>query len=371
MKPSILIVSWRTGADYAGSEIFWSSYILEYSQKYRFGLFYPQPVRPLKILEDLEKAGTRLYLQKRLSPEEELYRPHPYHRAIGDAIRELQPHMVWNNLNSQLMHSFLADYPWPPEIARLIMVQAVAPHLPVEVRNLPAIHRFYETSDMCTFCTEQNLQDARKAVRTDMPNSSVIGNFVDTSRFTPPLDKIKNDHWQLSCVARYETKAKGQTLLLKALSSKDLIRLPWRLNLVGAGPDEEQLKQLVRNQKMEERVAFFETDDVEHLLHQTDLFVLPSNWEGLSFALLEAMSSGLPCVVSRVAGQDALVKAAGCGWSFEANDQHALIASLAQAFERRDKAAEMGLKGRTYVQGHFNKKNILGKMDMTVQYLIK
>ena len=370
MKPSILIVSWRTGADYAGSEIFWTQFILSYSQKYRFGLFFPQPAKELYLLNQLKKLDTRLYLQNRLPAHYEQAIPQPYHLALDYAVQDLVPDLIWVNLNSQFPHNFLAVYPWLKRVPRIIMVQAVVPQLKTDGRDMVSIQHFYKTAKFATFCTERNRFDAEVALKIPLNNSLVIGNFVNAEEYSPMPHKPEKERWKISCVARYETQAKGQQILLKALASEELINLPWQLNLVGAGPDEIQLKKLADDLGIKDRIAFFETSNVRQTLNRTDLFVLPSNWEGLSFALLEAMACSVPCAVSEVAGQDAVVMDAECGWTFKPNDLESLVKSLGEAYRHREKYSDLGQNGRNYVINNYSREQILNSMNKAILSMI-
>lgn len=75
--------------------------------------------------------------------------------------------------------------------------------------------------------------------------------------------------------------------------------------IVGKGNLKGKLKSMDKTGRL--RLLGFRTDIVE-LLHCSDLFVFPSLQEGLPVALMEAMASGLPCVVSRIRGNIDLIK---------------------------------------------------------------
>lgn len=72
-----------------------------------------------------------------------------------------------------------------------------------------------------------------------------------------------------------------------------------RLVLVGEGSLRMEMMQRVKDLELEEAVLFLGSrSDVPDLLKAMDVFVFPSLWEGLSVAMMEAQSAGLPCVVS-------------------------------------------------------------------------
>lgn len=78
-------------------------------------------------------------------------------------------------------------------------------------------------------------------------------------------------------------------------------RLDCSLAIVGEGPDENRLRELSITNSKVEFLGKQSTDKVEVLLQEAKVFCQLSDYEGLSFSLLQAMSFGLPCIVSDIA----------------------------------------------------------------------
>jgi L-malate glycosyltransferase len=81
------------------------------------------------------------------------------------------------------------------------------------------------------------------------------------------------------------------------------------LLVVGEGPLRRQLKQVARESRAVRLLGF--RSDVRAILAAADFFVLPSHREGLSYGVLEAMSLGLPTVVSDAPGNPEAVGETG------------------------------------------------------------
>lgn len=89
---------------------------------------------------------------------------------------------------------------------------------------------------------------------------------------------------------------KDHATILKALA---LVKRPWRLRIVGAGPLEHQLRALAERLGIASRVEWLGArDDVPQLLAASDIFLFPSRWEGLGLAALEAAAAGVPIIAS-------------------------------------------------------------------------
>jgi glycosyltransferase involved in cell wall biosynthesis len=98
---------------------------------------------------------------------------------------------------------------------------------------------------------------------------------------------------------------------------------------VGDGPDRERIVESIKRVGADERVVLLPARaDVEDVYAACDVFVLPSISEGLSNALLEAMSSGLAVLASRVGGAVEAVTDAESGFLFEPLDEGELVRQL-------------------------------------------
>ncbi|MFB7375073.1 glycosyltransferase [Streptomyces sp. NPDC056222] len=130
---------------------------------------------------------------------------------------------------------------------------------------------------------------------------SVIHNGVDITRFaadaTDDIADAATDGPLVVCVGRL-CRQKGQDVLLAAWPAV-LAEIPTaRLVLVGDGPDGERLRAAAPDS-----VRFAgAVDDTAPWYRAADLVVLPSRWEGMALAPLEAMASRRPVVVSDVDG---------------------------------------------------------------------
>ena len=98
-------------------------------------------------------------------------------------------------------------------------------------------------------------------------------------------------------------------------------------------------------------------------LAQTDIFVLPSHSEGLSNALMEAMSSSCACVASDVGGNRYLIENGLSGLLFQAGDREALKSHLRRLLQDDAKRATLGHNARIRIDTVFSWEKVGKQYD--------
>lgn len=189
----------------------------------------------------------------------------------------------------------------------------------------------------------------------------LIPNGIDHHRFqpAPPDAKCrrelgdKDNELLVGCVARLH-EAKDHASLLRSLAA-----LPQstahsvRLALIGDGEERHNLEQLARELRIDDRVHFLgDRDDVERLLPQLDLFVLPSKTEGVPLVLLEAMACGVPCIATSVGGVPELLDD-DAGVLVPAECPEELSSALHQLLEDGERRQELARRGHTRVTSRY------------------
>jgi len=94
--------------------------------------------------------------------------------------------------------------------------------------------------------------------------------------------------------------------------------------------------------------------DIEDILAKSDIFVLPSYSEGLSNALMEAMSAGCACIASDVGGNRYLIENGASGFLFPAGDREALAAHIRRLADDTAKRQQLGLNARRRIEKVFS-----------------
>jgi glycosyltransferase involved in cell wall biosynthesis len=209
-------------------------------------------------------------------------------------------------------------------------------------------------------------QDVAAAVRRDFhpPRGRVfiIPNGVDIERYGHDVDRAAvrarvgvADTARLLTVVAKLIDYKGHAFLLRALPPL-LERHPdLHVLLVGDGPLRGALTASIAEMGMTRRIHLAgNRRDVSDLLAASNLFVLPSLWEGLPMALLEAMASGLPVVATRVSGIGEVVVDGESGLIVPTADFERLGEAIGTLLDDPDRAMRMGRAARERVERLFS-----------------
>lgn len=128
-------------------------------------------------------------------------------------------------------------------------------------------------------------------------DAELITNGIDSSFFTPPATADRPP--RMLVAARLVDAQKRVSDVISALA---LLPGEWGLDIVGRGPDEEALREQVADLGLEARVEFHgwldSREDLRERYRRCGVFVLPSTWEAVTLAVLEAMACGAPAVVT-------------------------------------------------------------------------
>lgn len=161
---------------------------------------------------------------------------------------------------------------------------------------------------------------------------------------------------QLLCVGRL-TPAKCQVLLVQACGRLRDQGLAFHLTMVGAGPDRERIDQAIAALKLASHITLtgaINQDGVRAELAKADIFVLPSLAEGIPVVLMEAMSSGVPCVTTPVNGIPELIQHERTGLLATPGDIDSLTQQLQRLIQEPALRQPLALAAREQVRRDFD-----------------
>jgi glycosyltransferase involved in cell wall biosynthesis len=219
-------------------------------------------------------------------------------------------------------------------------------------------------------------QDIKKELQENhFPSEKLvhIPNGVDIERFAPLKGGDHQASKNICFVGRLEAQ-KGLESLMEALASIISRDSGVTLTLVGEGQERATLEDLARSRSLARHVVFagFDENVLPHY-HSARVFVLPSRSEGMSSSLLEAMSCGLPVVVTTVGGNREMVdwgsapetipisqyQIADCGILVNPEDSRGLAGALSKLLEDTALVNQLGERARKYICSRYSQEKIV------------
>lgn len=255
-------------------------------------------------------------------------------------LRELRPDVV-HSCNLAALE--IAPLSWLARVRRRIHAEHGWDAHDPEGRNrrYQRLRRFYKPFISHYVSVSQDI-DNYLAQKVGVPASrrSLIANGVDTDHFSPAVGSVTLPkgcpfgpaHWLIGTVGRLQT-VKNQPLLARALvlllqkhpSTRERVRLV----IVGEGPLRGEIERILSEANLRD-LAWLPgaRQDVAEILRALRCFVLPSQTEGTSCTLQEAMACGLPVVATAVGGTPDLVDPERTGQLVPTEDAEAMADAI-------------------------------------------
>jgi glycosyltransferase involved in cell wall biosynthesis len=190
----------------------------------------------------------------------------------------------------------------------------------------------------------------------------VIANGVDVDRYGDSIDRdevraelgLDPNAFVMVMVAMFKEQ-KGHVYLIEAAAEVLPLHPEARILLIGDGELRPEMERRVHTAHMADAVRFLgNRRDVARILAASDLFVLPSLWEGLPMALLEAMASGLPCIATTVSGTKQVIVPDVTGLLVPPGNAPALRDAMLTMLTAPEGVRLMGADGRRRVSSEFS-----------------
>jgi glycosyltransferase involved in cell wall biosynthesis len=189
-----------------------------------------------------------------------------------------------------------------------------------------------------------------------------ISNSVDVSRYgkralrAASLQELGlKQQDRLAAVVATFKEQKGHRFLLEALPEVVKQYPDLQVLFIGDGYLRTALQARTTELRLEKNVHFLgNRNDVPALLATSDYFILPSLWEGMPMALIEAMASGLPVIATRVSGTSQVMVDGETGLLVRSGDSKELERAMLRLFANPSMASQMGEAARRRVEVHFS-----------------
>lgn len=211
----------------------------------------------------------------------------------------------------------------------------------------------YGNADKIIITSEEDKEFIIENFKISPEKIIVNPNYVDTEKFKPlPVEKADK---RILFVGRFETQ-KNLFTLFEAMKGVEA-----ELVLIGKGSQETELKKYAKENNI--RTLWLGTVSQDNLpmeLNKSDIFVLPSLYEGNPKVLLEAMSCGIACVGTNVKGIREIIEDGHDGLLAEPSPE-SLRERVLMLLENQELRDKLGANARTKILEEYSLSIILKK----------
>jgi glycosyltransferase involved in cell wall biosynthesis len=361
-----------TGLSYGGAETQLKNLALRLKQR-KWSLSVVSMLPPGAYVDELEAAGICVY-------DLRMRRKVPDPRAVlrlASIVRRERPlvvhaHMIHANLLARITRLFVET-----------PVLVCTAHSINEGGLLREIA--YRLTDPLADLTTQVSEAGRQRyiqVGAAPPHKIVsIPNGIDTSRFQPNPTVRQAVREQLGCapeafvwltVGRLEP-VKNHRELIQAFCEVVSEYPHARLLIAGQGPLHPVLEQQIAASGLGTHVRLLGIRrDIPELLNAADAFVLPSLWEGMSNALLEAAAAALPMVATNIGGNPEIVLDGVSGFLVPPSEPASLKVAMGRLMGiPKEQRLGMGLAGRAHVVQNFDLERVVDRWEALYRELLQ
>ena len=294
----------------------------------------------------------------------------PFDFKIQKQIKQLL-----KSKNIQIVHAHgsraASNIVWPTKSMHIPLVYTVHgwsfhDDQPAFIKKLKAL------SERCichysneVICVSQSNADTGKKL-FGLQNCHIIENGINLERFNPskPYKELRKnmnfdkDDFVVGFIARC-TKQKNPIEFLKAIEISHNQNSKVKGLFVGEGDMDNEVNTFIHLHHMETYIhrSTFRTD-VPELLNSINAYCLPSLWEGLSIALLEAMAMEKAIIATPTDGTNEVIQNMKNGVIIPFNDTLALASAINDLANSPSKCSKYGLAAHSIVEERFNAKRV-------------
>ena len=205
------------------------------------------------------------------------------------------------------------------------------------------------------FNTETVNEELRKVYETEFSGGVTFNEYTKSLLEYLPLWAKKRielsiplDAFLLISVGELNTNKNNSVIIsaIEKLKNKNVYYI-----LCGVGEKESELKEQADKAGLFENIRFLGyRNDVKELYEASDCFVMPSFREGLSRSIMEAMASGLPCVVSKIRGNTDLITNNKGGFLCEPSNSEEFAEAINFLCKNKPLCSEMNQFNKTKIR---------------------
>lgn len=276
-------------------------------------------------------------------------------RLMSRFLNPLAKLRAWNPELVVVSAGSAFDISYSPPLARFLLESGI-PFIPichfnaetfwVDESSRSVMRRVYEKAANSVFVSADNHRITERQLALKIKNFHVIRPPFPLVLDGPlPWPEVVDACWNLACVARLESRWKGQDVLFEVLGRPEWKQRQWKLNLYGEGSEEGYLRNLAQHYGINERVVFHGfVSDRSEIWRNNHIQVFTTRGEGGPMVLTEGMACGRVAVITDCGNAREYVEDGADGFLAEFATPEIFAAALERAWVRRSEWQAMGIQ---------------------------
>ena len=361
LMPKFAIIATNEFDAFAGSEILWAE-----TANYLAGLGHetainapgwaavPNRISELKALDRTrhEIRPTSPPIARRLlakaggGPVEEYFRSYR-----TDYLRRVRPDLAIISQGGLVDGSAWMEACAEQGVPFVVIVHLVADALWPSPEEIERANAVYPQAKQVFFVSEHNRALATRQLGLDFSAASIVRNPFNVDYHTAFSWPEPADEWSLACVGRLGAEHKGQDLLVEVLASPKWRERPLSVTLYGQGHHRSLLERLIAHFGTTSVKFGGYTNGIAEVWRTHHALLMPSRYEGLPIALVEAMLCHRMGIVTDVGGNAEVVEDGFTGFVAAVPSPTAVDDALERAWANRENWGSMGRAAGQRIRG--------------------
>lgn len=341
--PSVCFVAANQGVPWGASELLWSGAAEVFATR---GVDVTACVKgwssELAPVRRLRSAGCRIVIRPTLEDEHAFWRSQVPAKAALEVLQH-RPHLVvishGDNREGLPWMEFCASHRLP----FVSVAHRASEHDWPDDLLVPRLKAAYIAARASHFVSEHNLRLTELMINTHLNRTAIVRNPYSVDYRGAVAWPTGDGPLRMACVARLDLESKAHDVLFNVLATPKWRNRELYVDVVGReGPHVRLLRELAAHLQLD-RIRFRNNvENIRSVWAECHALVLPSRKEGFPVAIVEAMLSGRPCLVTDVGGSAEAVDEGRSGWVAESPTVAALDRALELAWHSRDRWPSMG-----------------------------
>ena len=162
-------------------------------------------------------------------------------------------------------------------------------------------------------------KSAYTAMKNYFQKIALVNHSVDTSAYRRNINRSGGEAYRRYIFMGRYTDVKNVRLILKWLRVNRELKLEF--TFCGQGELEREIDEYINEDSRVINIGYNKTADIQQFLCEYDFLVLPSKFEPFGIVLIEALASGVPCIVSNATGPGEVIENGSDGFVFDLSEE--------------------------------------------------